>query len=94
MQGGHRILQVLSHFRGFEPRLRRFFFMKSDIKWALFMYSNTLEIIRDEDNMKTQLFVYEMTVNEQKLRSQCIYQILFIYIFFKISCLSHEAAMV
>ena len=26
MQGGHRILPVLSHFRGFEPRLRRFIF--------------------------------------------------------------------
>ena len=67
--------------------------MKSDTKWALFMYSNTLEIIRDENNMKTQLFVYEMTVNEQKLRSQCIYLILFIYIIFNISLISYEAAM-
>ena len=67
--------------------------MKSDIKWALFMYSNTLEIIRDEDNMKTQLFVYEMTVNEQKLRSQCIYLILFMYVIFSISLISYQAAM-
>ena len=30
----HRFLQVLSHFRGFEPQPRRLFFLKSDIKWA------------------------------------------------------------
>ena len=30
----HRFLQVLSHFRGFEPHPRRYFFLKSDIKWA------------------------------------------------------------
>ena len=30
----HIFLQVLSHFRGFEPQLRRYFFLKSDIKWA------------------------------------------------------------
>ena len=36
-QVGHRFLQVLSHFRGFEPHLRRFFFLKSDIKLA-FLY--------------------------------------------------------
>ena len=27
----------LSHFRGFEPQLRRYFFLKSDTKWA-FLY--------------------------------------------------------
>ena len=30
----HMFLQVLSHFRGFEPQPRRYFFLKSDIKWA------------------------------------------------------------
>ena len=27
-QVGHRFLQVLSHFRGFEPHLRRYFFFE------------------------------------------------------------------
>ena len=30
----HRFLLVLSHFRGFEPQPRTYFFLKSDIKWA------------------------------------------------------------
>ena len=54
-------------FRGFEPHPRRFFFMKSDIKWAFFTYSNTLEIhvinlweicTRNEQNRDRDLFMY------------------------------------
>ena len=55
---GHRFLQVLSHFRGFEPHLRRYFFLKSDIKWT-FLHFDVLKsyVI----SLKTQKFVKEIS---------------------------------
>ena len=54
----HQFLQVMSHFRGFEPQLRRYFFLKSDIKWT-FLHFNVLKsyVI----SLKTQKFVKEIS---------------------------------
>ena len=60
----HRFLQVLSHFRGFEPQLRRIFFLKSDTKWSFFIYSNILEslVINLRGHTTSKLkFVQEMS---------------------------------
>ena len=60
----HQFLQVLSHFRGFEPQLRRIFFLKSDTKWSFFIYSNILEslVINLRGHTTSKLkFVQEMS---------------------------------
>ena len=62
---GHRFLQVMSHFRGFEPQLRRFFFLKSDIKWAFFISSNTLESYVTNLKVRTTSKLKNLYKNEQ-----------------------------
>ena len=45
---------IFVSFHGFEPQPRRFFFLKSDTKWAFFVHSDTLEShvinFRGQDN--------------------------------------------
>ena len=62
---GHRFLQVRSHFRGFEPQLSRFFFLKSDIKWAFFISSNTLESYVTNLKVRTTSKLKNLYKNEQ-----------------------------
>ena len=56
----HRFLQVLSHFRGFEPHQRRYFFLKSDIKWAFSSLESYVINLNGQNNHKTQKNIQEM----------------------------------
>ena len=67
-QDGHRFLQVLSHFRGFEPHLRRYFFSEILFQMDFFLHFDILErlrqpqnskiCIRNEQNRDRHLFMY------------------------------------
>ena len=60
----HRFLQVLSHFRGFEPHLRRFFSSEIWYQMVFFICFNIFESyvisLRGQDNLKTQKCVQEI----------------------------------
>ena len=60
----HRFLQVLSHFRGFDPHLRRFFSSEIWYQMVFFMCFNILESyvikIRGQDNLKTEKCLQEI----------------------------------
>ena len=51
-------------FVGSIPNQGDFFFLKSDLNWPFFTYSDTLEShvinLRGQENLKTQKFVQEM----------------------------------
>ena len=64
-QDGHRFLQVMSHFRGFEPHLRRYFFYEIWYQMGFFTYFDILESyvinLRGQDHLKTSKFVQEIS---------------------------------
>ena len=79
-QDGHRFLQVMSHFRGFEPHLRRYFFYEIWYQMGFFTYFDILESyvinLLGHYNLKTQRFVKNYCIITIAIYSCILYNVL------------------